>query len=225
MSESNSYSGQAAGDGPVFRSRRDAGDRLSRKLERFQDRNPLVLAIPKGGVEVGTRIAGHLGAGLSVVIVRKLPFPGNPESGFGALAEDGSLYLHPSAGVRISRMTVERIMAEQRREIARRIELLRGGNPLPDITGRTVILTDDGIAMGSTMQASIRLCRNRRAGRLVVAVPVAGVHTARAVASLVDELVVLTVPSNFRAVAQVYADWYDVSDQEAVRILREYGVL
>ena len=106
-----------------------------------------------------------------------------------------------------------------RSEFRRRVEVLRGGEPLPNLAGKIVILVDDGIAMGSTMRAAIKLCRNAGAGRIVVAVPVAGVRTAQGIGDLVDELVVLETPPFFRAVAQVYRNWRDVSDQEVVSIM------
>ena len=152
-------------------------------------------------------------------MVRKLPLPGNPEAGFGAVAEDGSTFLYPGAARRIPGSDVERAKSEQREEIRRRIEVLRKGRPLPDISGRTVILIDDGLAMGSTMRAAIELCRNRGATRVVVGVPVAGARTASDIEDLVDELQVVEIPPYFRAVAQVYRNWYDVSDGEVLDLM------
>jgi len=100
--------------------------------------------------------------------------------------------------------------------------VLRGGQPLPTIEGRTVILIDDGIAMGSTMRASITLCRNKKARRIIVAAPVAGLETAKQVARFADEIVVLACPQNFYAVAQAYENWYDVGDDEVIRILHRW---
>lgn len=114
---------------------------------------------------------------------------------------------------------IERIEAAQRDEVERRIAVLRGGRPLPNIVGRTVILVDDGIAMGSTMRASIALCRQQDAGMIVVAVPVAGRSAIEEIGRLVDRIIVLESPANFRAVAQVYGRWYDVPDREVQEIM------
>ncbi|MBD3309385.1 phosphoribosyltransferase [candidate division KSB3 bacterium] len=206
----------------MFQDRTDAGQRLAQALQPYQDTNALVLAIPKGGIEVGYQVAEALGAEFSIIITRKLPFPQNPEAGFGAIAEDGSTFLVDFAAHELPQTTIHRIIEEQQQEIARRREVLRGDVPLPPIKGRTVILVDDGIAMGSTMRASISLCQRHRAAKIVVAAPVAGVRVLREIKQLVDEVVVLETPPFFRAVAQVYAKWYDVSDQEAVELLNRW---
>jgi len=203
----------------MFDDRRDAGEQLARALSDYKGKDVLVLAIPRGGVEVGYRVARALDADFSLVIVRKLPFPNNPEAGFGAIAEDGSRVIIERATYGLPRDTIERIVEFQREEIKRRIRVLRRGNSLPDLTGKTVILVDDGIAMGSTMRAAIKLCQNQGARRIIVAVPVTGERAAREIGALVDEIVILEKPPFFRAVAQVYRNWYDVSDQEVVEIM------
>jgi len=205
-----------------FQDRAEAGRQLAGALENYRDRDALVLAIPRGGVEVGDQVARHLRADLSIIITRKLPLPDNPEAGFGAVAEDGSLYLDREAAGWLPRSTVQRIIRDQEEEIRRRISVLRGGRPLPLIAERTVILVDDGIAMGSTMRASISLCRNQKAGRIVVASPVSGASTAREFEGLADEAVIIATPHFFRAVAQVYEHWYDVSDEEVIAILKKW---
>ena len=204
----------------MFKDRRDAGERLAEKLERFRSPRPLVLAIPKGGVEVGYRAALKLDAEFSIIIVRKLPFPDNPESGFGAIAEDGSVYVSPVAAEFLNKSTLSLIVEKQKKEIIRRRNVLRGGRELPGMRDRTVILTDDGIAMGSTMRAAIEMCRKEKAGRIVAAAPVAGRETARDIARAADEAVILETPEFFRAVAESYENWYDVPDEEVIDIMR-----
>lgn len=205
----------------MFKNRKDAGEKLAQVLEKYRDKNPIVLAIPRGGVEVGLQVSRKLGAEFSLIIVRKLPFPDNPEAGFGAVAEDGSTFIFENASYWLARETIERIKQDQFAEVERRINALRRGNPLPELSGRTVILVDDGIAMGSTMRAAIELCRARKAGKIVVAVPVTGREAAKAIEKEADELIVLDIPINFRAVAQAYENWYDVSDEEVLDLLRE----
>lgn len=206
----------------MFADRKDAGQKLARGLEKYRADRPLVLAIPKGGVEVGYEVAQNLGCEFSILIARKLPFPDNPEAGFGAVAEDGSTFINDYAACGLSQHTIDRILKQQRREIKRRIAALRKGQPLPQIADRTVILIDDGIAMGSTMRAGISLCRNKKAKKIVVASPVAGPATVAELAGIVDDMVVLEKPAFFQAVAQIYANWYDVSDEEVIRIMEKY---
>jgi len=206
----------------MFRDRKDAGEKLAKTLEKYRSEDPLILAIPKGGVEVGYEVAKHLDAEMSILIARKLPFPDNPEAGFGAVAEDGSSFMLDYAARGLSAATIERILQQQRREIQRRVTTLRKDKPLPEIAGRTVILIDDGIAMGSTMRASIAMCKNKKAQEIVVAAPVAGPSTAAELARLVDDVVILAKPAFFQAVAQVYANWYDVSDQEVLQIMDKW---
>jgi putative phosphoribosyl transferase len=203
----------------MFENRKDAGERLAKALEDYAGKGVVVLAIPRGGAEVGYRVARALDAVFALVIVRKLPFPDNPESGFGAIAEDGSTVIIERAAYGLSQDTIERIIEFQREEIERRVQVLRKGNPLPDLSGKTIILVDDGIAMGSTMCAAIKLCENQGAGRIVVAVPVTGERAVQEIGELVDEIVVLETPPFFRAVAQVYRNWYDVSDREVREIM------
>jgi predicted phosphoribosyltransferase len=204
----------------MFADRADAGRRLALALERYRGQDPLVLAIPRGGVEVGCQVAAHLGAELSIVVVRKLPFPHNPESGFGAIAEDGSTVLLNRAVRPLSPEVVQEIVDRQKREIKRRIKVLRKGKPLPVIRDRAVILVDDGLAMGSIMRAAATLCKKRGAARVVVAVPVSAPRAGRMFKDLADEFVVLAQPADFRAVAQVYRTWYDVSDREVLELLK-----
>ena len=205
----------------MFKNRKDAGEKLAGPLEKYRVENPLILAIPRGGVEVGLQVAKKLGANFSLIIARKLPFPDNPEAGFGAIAEDGSTYILGDAYYWLSEETIERIKKQQITEIRRRINALREGESLPEIKERTVILIDDGIAMGSTMRAAIGLCKNGKARKIVVAVPVAGREVVEEIRRRVDEVIVLETPAYFRAVAEAYENWYDVSDEEVLDLLRE----
>ena len=204
----------------MFQDRKEAGRKLGKALESYKKCDGLVLAIPRGGVEVGYYVARHLRLPLSIIVVRKLPFPTNSEAGFGAIAEDGSTFFINRFANAVSPELVRGILQEQEQELKRRIEVLRAGKPLPAITGKTVILVDDGIAMGSTMRAAVILCRNKKAGRIVVAAPVASPTTYAELAELVDEIFILEKPPIFHAVAEAYENWYDVPDDEVVNIMR-----
>jgi len=206
----------------MFEDRVDAGKKLARALMKYVDKKVLVLAIPRGGVEVGYQVAKYLNADFSVLVSRKLPYPDNPEAGFGAIAEDGSMVIFENAEMWVSREEIDEIIERQKDEIKKRIEIIRKGRPLPEIANKTVILVDDGIAMGSTMRAAIMLCKNKKAKKIVVAVPVSGGDVAKEVAKMVDELIVLEKPEFFRAVAQVYRNWHDCSYQEVVGIMEKW---
>lgn len=212
----------------MFQDRSDAGARLAEALRDYQDCDPLVLAIPRGGVEVGRQVARRLPAELSVLVVRKLPFPDNPEAGFGAIAEDGSTVLVDRAVRPLAPATIQEILDLQKREVRRRIRALRRGESLPDLGNRVVILVDDGLAMGSTMAAAVLLCKKRQARSVIVAVPVSGPRALRSLSRMADRVVALEVPPGFRAVAEAYRRWYDVSDEEVLEILescRGEGIL
>lgn len=205
----------------MFEDRKDAGKKLAESLKKYRNADAVILAIPRGGVPVGFQIAHELGLDFSILVSRKLPIPDNPEAGFGAVAEDGSLFIIEDVSRWIPEDMIGKIVEEQKRVILKRISDLRQNRRFPEIVGRTVILTDDGIAMGSTMRAAVEMCRNKKAGRIVVAVPVSGTSTAKEIAGLVDEMIVLETPPNFRAVAQAYRNWHDVTDQEVMDYIGE----
>lgn len=211
----------------MFEDRRDAGEKLGQALESYKTKNPLVLGIPRGGVEVAYHAARAIEADLSVIIVRKLPFPDNPESGFGAVAEDGTVYLAPEASRWVGESTVNRIVEEQKEEVSRRISSLRGG-PLPSLENRQVILIDDGIAMGSTTMAAAMCCRNLNAAHILAATPAGSPRAIGKLRKTADDVLAILSPPYFRAVAEFYRNWYDVSDAEVVAILdraRDSGLL
>lgn len=205
----------------MFDDRRDAGRQLAAALEDYRGRDPIVMAIPRGGVAVGWEVARHLACDFDILVSRKLPFPDNPETGFGAIAEDGSRYLIPDAEHFISPRLIEELSATQKQVIRQRIEALRGGRPLADLAGRTVILVDDGIAMGSTMIAAARCCDHQQAGGIAIAAPVAGPRSAGEMRRYADDVVILETPPRFRAVAEAYRRWHDVSDAEVHEVLGE----
>ncbi len=207
----------------MFKDRSDAGKKLASALKKYEGQGVIVLAIPRGGVEIGCEIARGLNAGFSIVISRKMPLPGNPEAGFGALAEDGSVFFHESASRFVNPETATQVIKEQEKVIKKRVEKLRGGRPLPDIKGKTVILTDDGIAMGSTMRASIYTCREKSAGKIIAAAPVASPRVKDEIEALADDAVILESPRDFSAVAQAYENWYDATDDEVLALMKEFS--
>ena len=212
----------------MFHDRKDAGQKLARALKKYKDEYKgqsgqiLVLAIPRGGVEIGYEVAKYLGADFDLLVSRKLPYPDNPEAGFGAIAEDGSIYIVKSLESELPSEMVTRVIKDQGSEIKRRIRVLREGKPLPQIKGKIIILVDDGIAVGSTMRAAIKLCKNKEAEKIIVAAPVSGPRIAKEMANLADEAVILETPEYFSAVAQVYEKWHDVSDDEVLNLMAKF---
>src|SRR3977135_1174311 len=157
----------------LFRDRTEAGRRLADKLTAYANRpDVLVLALPRGGVPVAYEVARHLGAPLDVFLVRKLGVPGYEELAMGAVATGGGRVLNDQivAGLAAPAHMIEEVAAAEQQELARRERLYRGDRPLPDLRGRTVILVDDGLATGATMQAAIEALRPPEPDRLVVAV-------------------------------------------------------
>ena len=212
-------------DEMVFDDRSDAGRRLAEPLKRLALVSPLVLAIPRGGVAVGAALARELGAELDVVFARKLRCPGYPELAVGAVAEDGTVYLNPDAEAipGLTEAYLERERDFQAAEIARRARLVRAVRPAAGIAGRTVVVTDDGLATGSTMIAALDAVRSQAPAEVVVALPVASPERLGSVRRRCHRLVCLAAPEGFRAVGQYYMDFRPVEDDEVVRLLREFA--
>jgi predicted phosphoribosyltransferase len=204
-----------------FRDRSHAGRELATMLDEFRGTAALVLAIPAGGMPVGKAIAEALGLPLAIAPVSKVLYPWTTESGFGAVAFDGSVWLDEArmAGHGLTPTQVERAIAEARAKVERRLVLLSSA-PL-GLEGRTVILVDDGIAGGSTMRAAIAALRRQRAASIVIAVPTAHQEALDALAKLADAAYCANVRSGRSfAVADAYAEWRDLSDEEVVALLR-----
>ena len=206
----------------MFRNREEAGRILADELSRYRnDPTALILALPRGGVAVGYQLSLALQAPLDVFITRKIGAPGNPEYAIGAVAETGSLYLNQEAvsSLGVSRHELDRLIHIQEKEIARRKDLYRQGRPLPQLTGRTVLLVDDGIATGSTFMVSALAIRSLQPRRLVGVIPVGPSSTIREVRSHVDELVVLMTPEPFEAVGNFFMDFTQVEDRDVIQYL------
>jgi putative phosphoribosyl transferase len=206
-----------------FADRADAGRALAEALLQYAGTDPVVLALPRGGVPVAAEIARVLGGVLDVCVVRKLGAPMEPELGIGAVAEGPAVIVERA----IARMVgvdpvdlVDQVQAELE-EIRRRVDEFRGGRSLPDVRDRIAILVDDGIATGGTMRAAIRTLRRRNPARLVVAVPVGPPGTIAALRREADEVVCLVEPDNMQAIGLWYQDFHQLDDRDVVRMLRE----
>lgn len=205
-----------------FRDRTDAGRRLAVALAEREIDKPVVLALPRGGVPVGFEVATRLGAPLDVFVVRKLGVPGHEELAVGAIASGGTQVINREVAVAygIDESMVARIARREQGELERREATYREGRPPVEVTGRSAILVDDGLATGSTMRAAAQAVRRGGAGRVMVAVPVAPAETCDLLRRDADEVVCLETPEPFHAVGLWYLDFTPVADEEIAELLR-----
>ena len=206
----------------IFRDRRDAGRVLARELAPYRGRDGLlVLGLARGGVPVGWEVAAALSADLDVFLVRKLGVPQWPELAMGALASGGGVVMNDSvlSSLQISDEQVRDVIDRETAELHRRERAYRGGRAVADPRGRTVIVVDDGIATGASILAAVRALRAAGAEAIVVAVPVGPRSVCQLLAQEADDVVCATMPDDFEAVGQVFADFHQVSDDEVRDLL------
>ena len=206
----------------VFADRREAGARLAELLEHLAGEDPVVLALPRGGVPVAYPVAERLRAPLDVVLVRKLGAPGHEEFAIGAIAEGGYTVLNRQAinALGLPEERLAEIVAKEEAELARRGRLYRGESPAVPIENATAILIDDGLATGATMLVAVEAVRARRPKRLVVAVPVAPPETCEMLGKEVDEMVCAITPDPFRSVSLWYHQFQQTTDDEVRELLQ-----
>ena len=205
-----------------FLDRRDAGRQLAEKLAGYaDDPGVLVLGLPRGGVPVAYEVARSLHAPLDVFVVRKLGVPGHRELAMGAVASGGMRVLNSDVikAFGIAPSAVESVAAAELLELARQHRTYRGNAPLPKLSGRSIIVVDDGLATGSTMRAAVGTLRQSNPARIVVAAPVAAVETARRIREEADGVICLSEPSDFQAVSAWYDDFSQISDEEVRKFL------
>src|SRR5688572_16659497 len=206
----------------LFRDRSEAGRRLAERLQGYARRSDvIVLALPRGGVPVGYEVARALGAPLDIFLVRKLGVPGQEEFAMGAIASGGVRVMSQDIVRRLglTQADVERVAAREQRELMRREEAYRGTRAAPDLTGRTVILIDDGLATGSTMRAAVTAVRASQPARIVVAAPVAAADTCRDLHGEADAVVCSQTPEPFYGVGYWYTDFSQTTDEEVQTLL------
>ena len=208
-----------------FLNRTEAGKALAAELAGRRLKDPVILALPRGGIPVGIEVARELGAPMDLVMVRKIGVPGQPELAVAAVVngDDSQLIINESiaAHARLSREDIEHLAKAQLDEIARRRAIYLKGRAAVPLEGRTAIVVDDGIATGATMRVSLKAVRRRLPGKLILAVPVAAPDTLGALREEVDEVVCLLEPQPFFGVGAHYADFSQTSDDEVARLMDE----
>ncbi len=206
----------------VFRDRADAGNVLVKMMKHYGGDNALVLAIPAGGIPVAVPLAENLGLPLDLAVASKITLPWNTESGYGAVAFDGTVILNekmiPALG--LTDDDIRRGIERTTLKVMSRIKKLRGNAPLADLKAREVILIDDGLASGITMEATAKAVRKAGARKVIVAVPTAHLESVKRIMEDTDEIYCPNIRSGWSyAVADAYESWYDVSEEEAFVLL------
>jgi putative phosphoribosyl transferase len=211
-----------------FVDRTEAGRKLAKALARYKDQRPVVLALPRGGLPVAAEIAVALAAPLDLILVRKIGVPFQPELAMGAVV-DGikPVTVRNEEVIRltgVSEQEFNTVRDQQLREIERRRKLYLGDRPHPQISGRTVIIVDDGIATGATIRAALRATRMRKPSKLVLAVPVAPTNSLKELRGEADEIVCLEDYEEFGAIGLFYSDFRQVSDAKVIEMLARHPV-
>ena len=207
--------------GRIFHDRADAGRLLAKRLARFKSENPVIVAIPRGGVVVAEVIAEALDAPLDIVIVRKIGAPAQPEFGIGAIGEDGTSWINVefANAVGATRSMLQEIMQFESEEIARRVKAIRRGQEPLDLKERAVILVDDGLATGATALVAARSLRQRGVKKVILAVPAGAAESMAMIGREVNETICLEVSDNFHALSNWYEDFLQVTDEKVIEIL------
>ncbi|AEB47938.1 MULTISPECIES: phosphoribosyltransferase [Micromonospora] len=204
----------------TYRDRSEAGRALADRLAALSGRPDVtVLGLVRGGVPVAKVVADRLGAPLDVLVVRKLGMPWAPEVAFGALGPGGVRVLNDLVAGQLDADDIAEVQRREQAELDRREQLYRAGRPPLDLTGRTALIVDDGLATGATARAAVQVARHLGARRVVLAVPVGAQEACEMLAAEADEAICAQRPANFGAVGAYYDDFHEVSDDEVTEAL------
>ena len=205
-----------------FEDREDAAKQLATKLKAFaQNEDVIVVGLPRGGVVTAAVIARALSLPLDIIVTRKIGAPHSPELAVGAVTEEGEVLRSEEliAELSVTNNYIAQEAAVQKQEAQRRLQTYRGDRAPLDLSGKTVLLVDDGVATGATMKAAIASAKAKGAKKIVVAVPVAPQETVAALKTLVDDVACLHAPESFAAIGQFYRNFEQVTDEEVVELL------
>ena len=207
----------------MFVARKDAGEKLSIELEKFRDDNPIVLAIPRGGIVTAYETIKKFGFQWDLIIPRKIGAPHNKEIAIGAVSLDGTYLLNEEFIdiLNISQEYIKKELFEQTEEIKRRLNKYKGNETFPDVKNKTVIIIDDGIATGFTIQAAIKSIKTHNAKKIILAVPVSPQDTISLLEKIVDQVLCLLIPDEFYAVGLHYKNFEQTTDDEVINIVHE----
>lgn len=207
----------------VFENRSEAGKKLASELIEYRNANPVILALPKGGVPIGYEVADVLHAPLQVIVVRKIGLSSNTEFGIGAIAEGGIKVLDETMiqVLGIDEEEIKDTIRLEEEELNRRIKLYRNGKSLPTLTGKTAILVDDGMATGVTARAAIEAVKKLHPQKIILVSPVCALDTAESLRKIVDKVVCLATPFEFTAVGVWYKNFTQITDEEVVNLLKK----
>ena len=205
----------------MFQDRKEAGLRLAEKLRPYRHKkDTLVLAIPRGGVEVGYYLARELKLPLDIIVVKKLGYPGNEELALGAVGTEG-VYIHEDAKGSIPKEYIQKEIQNKQQQARERYALLRGKKAPLQVKGKMIIVVDDGIATGATMLMALQILKKQGAKRIIVAVPVAPPSTIYKLREIADEVICLDQPDFFMAIGEFYRNFRQVEDEEAKKLLQK----
>ena len=208
----------------IFQDRTDAAKRLAKKLAWLKKDEPIILAIPRGGVITGDVIASELEAKLDIIVSKKVGAPSNPELAIGAVMHDGSYYPNEEITrvLNIPQKYIDAEIALKMKEIHQRLVRFRGSS-VYDLKNKTIVLVDDGIATGATMFVAIHWVKKQKPKKLIVAIPVGPKETIDRLKKVADKVEVLHAPLFFNAVGEFYQDFGEVNDYQVVEIMSKYG--
>lgn len=209
----------------LFADRKEAGEKLADKVKKIfpsfiNNKDVIVLALPRGGVPIGYEIAKKLNARLDLIVTHKLGAPGNEELAIGAVAEDSSSFIDPEFSYRVTDEYVKQEKKHQLAEIKKRIEKYREGRPLAELKNKIVILVDDGIATGNTMQAAIKMAKSKTASKIIIAVPVLPEDTLEKLKKECGNVIYIATPEPFFAIGRFYINFPQLTDEEVKKYLR-----
>jgi putative phosphoribosyl transferase len=209
----------------IFRNRDQAGRVVAEMLEGYRETDTTILAVPSGGVPVAVAVAEQLNLPLEVAVVSKITLPWNTEAGYGAVAFDGTVRLNEELlpHLRLTEQQMAEGLEKTRQKVQRRVKKFRGDLPWPNLSRRTAVLVDDGLASGFTMLVAVEAVRRFKPREIIIAVPTGSADRLRKVAREVDALYCANIRSGWGfAVAEAYRRWFDLEEEEAVRLYKDY---